>query len=224
MDRGATEALFAAVAPEVVVHTAYSMTDRAAIVEATEHVATGCRATGAALVHLSTDTVFAGDDPPYFETDLPRPITDYGRWKAEAEAIALTLVPDVCVTRTSLVVSLDPRDAATAWFVDAARAGERPTVFTDEWRTPLRAADLAEALWALIAESRADRAGVWHLPGPEVLSRWQIAERVADALGLGPLHEIARAGSIADHPTPRCADLTLGSERPRPGPTPGRVP
>ena len=224
MDREATEALFAAVAPDVVVHTAYSMTDRSAIVDATEHVATGCRATGAAMVHLSSDTVFSGDDPPYVETDPPRPITDYGRWKAEAESIALSLVPDGCITRTSLLVSLDPLDAATAWLVDAVGAGERPALFSDEWRSPLRAADLAESLWALVAMSRTDRAGVWHLPGPEVLSRWQIAARVAEALGLGALHEVARPGSIADHPTPRCADLTLRSDRHRPGPEPGPVP
>ncbi len=205
-------------------HTAYSMTGRASIIDATANVAAGCRSTGAALVHLSTDAVFAGDDPPYVETDPPRPITDYGRWKAAAEAIASELVPDVCITRTSLVVSLDPPDPATAWLLAAVRAGERPTLFSDEWRTPVRAADLAAALWALLALDRADRAGVWHLPGPEVLSRRQIGARVLAALGLGRPDDLTRTGSIADHPSPRCADLTLGSDRPRPGPAPRPVP
>ncbi len=136
----------------------------------------------------------------------------------------LARVPDACITRTSLLVSLDPPDAATSWLSRAVAEGDPPTLFTDELRTPLRAADLAAALWALVAMPRAERAGIWHLPGPEVLSRWQIGGRLAEALGLGAVEEVARPGSIQDHPTPRPADLTLRSERAWPGPSPRPVP
>lgn len=223
-DAEAAAALFDAVAPEVVVHTAYSMTDRAAIVDATANVAAACAHVGAALVHLSTDTVFSGDDPPYVESDAPCPITDYGRWKAEAEAEAVTQVPDACITRTSLVVSLDPPDPSTAWLLRSIGGHEPPTLFSDELRTPIRADDLAAVLWALVDAGREGRAGRWHLPGPEVLSRWQLGERVVRALGLGDPAELVRPGSILDHPSTRCADLTLASERVRPGPSTRPVP
>ncbi len=223
-DRGATTRLIATSAPDVVVHTAYSMTDRAAIVDATANVASACAAGGVELVHLSTDAVFGGDRPPYVETDRPDPVNDYGRWKAEAESAAVAVVPDVCITRTSLVVSLEPPDPATAWLLDAIERGERPTLFTDEWRTPIRADDLAAAIWELVGLDRTERSGIWHLPGPEVLSRWQIGERIIAGSGLGDSVELARQGSIADHPTPRSADLTLRSIRPPSGTGLGPVP
>jgi dTDP-4-dehydrorhamnose reductase len=223
-DRHATLELLAAVVPDVVVHTAYAMGDRASIVDATRHVAEGCAATGASLVHLSTDVVFSGRESPYVESDSPDPITDYGRWKAQAEQLAREAVTDVCITRTSLVVSLDPPDPATRWLVESIEQDRRPTLFTDEWRTPVRADDLAGALWALVAADRSERAGIWHLPGPERLSRWQLGERIASALDLGALVDVARPGSILDHPVARCADLSLRSERRCPGSGPAPVP
>ena len=123
-----------------------------------------------------------------------------------------------------LVVSLDPPDPSTAWLLRSIGGHEPPTLFSDELRTPIRADDLAAVLWALVDAGREGRAGRWHLPGPEVLSRWQLGERVVRALGLGDPAELVRPGSILDHPSTRCADLTLASERVRPGPSTRPVP
>lgn len=220
-DRAAVGELFEEVRPQVVVHTAYTAGDRADIVDATSVVATASAAVGAALVHLSTDTVFDGTAAPYVEDDPVAPVNDYGRWKAEAERLVRDAVPDVCITRSSLVVSLDPPDGATRWLLDAVRAGERPTLFADEVRSPVRAVDLAGAIWALVEMERADRAGVWHLPGPDALSRVELGRRLLLAADLDP--EAVIEGFARDHPTPRPPDLTLRSRRGWPGPSPQSV-
>lgn len=200
--------LLGRVRPDVVVHTAYVQAERDAIVDASREVALAAREVGASMVHLSTDVVFSGRRPPYAEDDEPDPTTDYGRWKLESERVVGEAVPDVCVTRTSLVVSLDPFDRSTATFADALRSGAGATMFTDEMRQPIRAQDLAAELWALVELDRSDRAGVWHLPGPEHLSRQELGERLAARLGFDPsMLRTARAAEVAPG-RPRDPELT----------------
>lgn len=220
-DAAAVRAMVDDVEPDVIVHTAYSQRDRDDIVVATEHVAAAASAAGAQLLHLSTDVVFDGTDAPYVESDPVSPVNDYGRWKAMAESVAVAAVPDVCITRSSLVVALDPPDPATRALFAAVTAGERPTLFHDEVRCPIRAVDLADTMWALIRTDRAQRSGIWHLPGPEALTRLELGRRLLAVTGLDP--DAAVAGSARAHPEPRPPDLTLRSTRAVPGPPPRPV-
>ena len=208
----AVDRLFAEVRPDVVVHAAASISDEADVVTASDVVARGAARQGAELLHLSSDAVFAGDAAPYTERDLPDPCTTTAAGRPSAEHLARAAVPDVCITRTSLVVSVDPPDRTVALVLDGARraaAGEQhlPRWFHDELRCPIRARDLADQLWALVDLPRSGRAGVWHLPGPEVLSRLEIARRICVSAGLDP--ELMASASVHDHPAPRPADLTL---------------
>lgn len=213
--------LLSDVEPDVVIHTAYSMHDRDDVVTATGHVAAAAAATGASLVHLSTDVVFDGTRAPYAEHDPVSPVNAYGRWKVEAEDAARLAVPDVCITRTSLVVSLDPPDAGTRRLLETVASGDRPTLFGDEVRCPIRAVDLAATLWGLVAMARPERAGVWHLPGPEALTRLELGRRLLAAVGSDPDAPIEV--SARDHPDPRPPDLTLRTTRHRPAPSPRPV-
>lgn len=207
-DAAAVGALCEQVRPDLVVHTAYSQSSRADVVDATAAVAAAAAACGARLVHLSSDMVFGGGDATYDEDDVPDPLNDYGRWKLASEQLAVAHVPAVLVTRTSLVVSGDPLDHQARWLQRALTAGEEVTLFDDEYRTPVQAHDLAGAIWDLVAD---EAAGVVHLAGPERLSRAQIGLRCAQQLGLPT--DLVRTASAADHPEPRPRDLSLASVR-----------
>lgn len=207
-DGSATTALVDRVRPDVVVHTAYSQSSEADVVDATRSVAQAAAETGARLVHLSSDMVFGGDAAPYDEEARPDPVNDYGRWKLRAEEEVCALVPDALVTRTSLVTSGDPLDHQAQWLVRALSGGDEVTLFHDEYRTPVRADALAAALWELVA---AGTTGVVHLPGPERLSRAEVGRRCAEHLGLPT--GLVRTASAATHPEPRPRDLSLVSRR-----------
>lgn len=215
------DSLIAEVGPDVVVHTAYRQDSREDVVDVSALVAAAVARVGGTLVHLSSDVVFSGDDPPYDESVAAAPVSDYGRWKLEAERAVLGSVPDACITRTSLVVSSDPPDAGTRWLLGEVARGSEPTLFIDEMRTPILAEDLAFALWRLVAMPRAARAGVWHLPGPEVLSRYELGARILLREGLDP--GSVRGASAASHPEPRPRDLTLLTDRRIPGFEPRQV-
>lgn len=210
-DRAAVGELLAQCSPDVVVHAAYRQSERRDIVDATEAVAAATASRGASLVHLSTDAVFDGEHAPYSEDDEPEPVHDYGRWKLDAERAAAAAVGDVCITRSSLVVRLEPPDPGTARLKQALSSGETVTLYEDEVRQPVMVDDLAAALWAIVSLPRAGRAGVWHLPGPERLTRLELGRRIAAVLDL-PTSSI-RTASAKEHPSPRPLDLTMLGDR-----------
>lgn len=222
-DAFATGQLVESVRPDVVLHTAYRQDSRADIVDATASVAAAAAATGAAVVHLSTDAVFDGENGPFDERAEPVPVLDYGRWKLAAEQALSAQVPDAAIVRPSLIVRLDPPDRATAAVLHAAAAADGEyRFFVDEIRTPIRVEDLVSELWAMVALGRSDRAGIWHVPGPEAISRYELARRIAVHHGVDP-SGLATA-EVRDHPTPRARDLTTTSvRRARLGCTLGRI-
>lgn len=197
------------VRPELVIHTAYAR-DQEAIVGMTGNVATAAVGVGAAFIYISSDAVFSGDGMPRAEGDTPDPVWDYGAWKAEAEQVVTRTVADAAVVRLPLVVSLDPEDSAVRRVREAAARGETVQWFDDEFRQPASGEDIAHALWRIVALPRLARRGPWHLPGPESLSRFEIAGRVADRLGVD-LRVNTRTTTPAGATRPR--DLYLLGER-----------
>lgn len=191
-DGQAIGAVFGDVRPSLVIHGAMAV-DAASIIGATRNVADGASSVGADLVYLSTDAVFSGDGRPVDENTLPDPVWDYGRWKAEAEQLVLRGVVGWAVVRLPLVISLDPEDRAVQRIRDGARQRQPTTWFHDEIRQPAMASDIAGALWQLGSLEPEGRSGIWQLPGPESLSRYEIARRVVDAMKLDPTSIISVA-------------------------------
>jgi dTDP-4-dehydrorhamnose reductase len=114
------------------------------------------------------------------------------------------------------VVSLDPPDPATRRVIEsvdptAGVGSDGLTLFHDEMRQPILAEDLAIEIWRLLALDRAARAGVWHLPGAQVLSRLELGRRVCARVGADD--SALRSGSQADAPGPRPRDLTMVAAR-----------
>lgn len=197
------EAAFEASRPDIVIHAAYAQ-DEGSIVAATEHVCTATDRCAAELLYVSTDAVFAGDGRPRAEETRPDPIADYGRWKATAEG--RVLASGGAVIRLPLLVSSDPPDQTRQRLRDAP-----PTVwFTDEYRRPAYADEVAAAIWRIADLSVQERAGCWHLAGAERMSRYELAVRLAGQAG----GAVPVAGTTPSGVT-RPRDLELTDERAR---------
>lgn len=171
--------------PSAVVNLAYRKGDRPAIVDGAQHVAEGAEACGARLVHMSTDVIFPGRASAYVESDAPFPMTDYGTAKRDAEVAVMKACPTAVMIRTSLLygtgelapLQLDVRRALTTG------ADHQPmTFFTDEFRCPAHADDVAAAIAELA--TRRDVTGPIHVAGPEAISRAELARFMASWLGL----------------------------------------
>jgi len=131
---------------------------------------------GARVIHVSTDLVFGAGRAPaggFNEEHEPDPVSFYGQTKAEGEAALLEQNSAALVVRLPLLYG-DPkgtgRGASEALFSSLAR-GERPSLFTDEWRCPLPVSVAALVLDELVhAQSR----GLLHVAGSERVSRFEL--------------------------------------------------
>jgi dTDP-4-dehydrorhamnose reductase len=126
------------------------------------------------LVFFSTDLVFDGRQGNYVETDQPNPLHVYGETKAAAEAEVLKN-PRHLVVRTSLNAgkSISGIRGFDEQLRRALQSGQGMTLFTDEYRNPIPAAETARAVWELVGKHGT---GLYHVAGAEKLSRFQIGE------------------------------------------------
>jgi dTDP-4-dehydrorhamnose reductase len=169
-----------------------------------------CAENGARLVHVSTDLVFGGAPPRaagFREDDAPQPQHVYGASKLEGERAVLGADPAALVARLPLLYgdSGGRGKGASDWILAAVERGERPKVFTDEWRTPLEVGNAAEALIEL---ALGGARGVLHVAGPERLSRHALARAVLAARGF----PAAKIDALLEPVLRR--DLGLAEQRP----------
>lgn len=219
-DRAAVFALFESVRPSAVIHTAAlsaiaecardSARARAINVDGAANVAAAANAVGARLVHVSTDLVFGGDEAPYAEDAAPAPTSVYGATKLASEEAVLGS-PRAVIARVSLLFG-PTRTARRGFFdqqLESLRAGTSIALFDDEWRTPLSLRAAAEGLVAL---AQADDVGVFHLGGPERMSRHEMGVRLARAASCSsePITRSSRT-AVAGEPRPR--DVSLDTSR-----------
>ncbi|MEV6929111.1 sugar nucleotide-binding protein [Dactylosporangium sp. NPDC051485] len=206
-DRRAVAALTAG----VVINAAYQKSDWATTADGALHVAAAAAATGARLVHVSSDAVFSGAAPSYPETSAPDPITPYGAAKAAAETAVRGLTPSAVIARTSLIVG--DGDSVHETRVHALATGASGgALFTDDVRCPVHVADLAAALLELAASPHA---GVHHVAGPDAVSRHELGTLIARRDGLDParLPAALRAESADPGPLDVRLDCTVTRSR-----------
>jgi dTDP-4-dehydrorhamnose reductase len=147
-------------------------------------LAEACAAIGARLVHISTDAVFDGEKRDYSEDDVPRPINTYGISKLRGEGAVLAANPSALVIRTNLFGwNAEPKLSLSEWFLDRLRRKERCTGFTDVSVSPLVAEDLGARVLQLLSMSAA---GVLHVAGRDVVTKYEFGRMVAEAFGLSP--------------------------------------
>ncbi|WP_328486060.1 SDR family oxidoreductase [Streptomyces zaomyceticus] len=193
------------VAPSVVINASSGDADWSVTADGSFRLATATARRGIRLVHVSTDAVFSGADVHYDETALPDPITPYGAAKAAAETAVRLLHPAAVVARTSLIIG--DGGSTHERIVHELAAGTREgALFTDDVRCPVHVTDLAAALWELAVSSAA---GVFHLAGPDAVSRYALGVLVARRDGLDPA--LLPAGRRTDSNLPGALDVRLDS-------------
>lgn len=178
-DATAVSTLFATVQPDVVIHTVGSnrSADMTTVIEqGTVNVAAAAQQVGARLVHLSTDSIFDGTQPPYDETAVPSPVNDYGRAKTNAET-AVQTHPNHAIVRTSLIYGFNEMDHGTRWMAAALQQGQPVTLFDNQFRNPVWVKTLSLACLELATSAFH---GVINVAGGKRLSRAEFSQRLLD--------------------------------------------
>ena len=181
-------------------------------VEATARLADWCERHERRTLFTSTDLVFDGSKSWNREDDPAEPSLAYGQSKLEAEPY-VRAIPDGLVVRLSLLYGPSRSPGRLTYMdrtVSAWKRGEPQTFFEDEFRTPL---DLATAARAIVGLVESTTTGLIHLGGRERLSRYELARRVALALGFDPRSVAANRQGDVPSVEPRPADVSLDTER-----------
>ena len=119
---------------------------------------------GAWLVHYSTDYVFDGSGSrPWVETDVPAPLSVYGRTKLEGEQLIQQSGAQHLILRTSWVYAARGGNFAKT-MLRLAQERERLTVIDDQWGAPTGADLLADVTAHAIRhlQTRPQDAGLYH--------------------------------------------------------------
>ena len=177
--------LMAAAQPDLVIHCA-AMTDVNGCALnpplaykinglGTQNVALACQKFGAAMVHISSNEVFAGNRPDGYEEWMPLdPINPYGRSKAAAEFYVRTLLPRHYIVRFAWLFAPGGHNFVHAIIKRAQEQGE-VAVVTDEVGNPTYVHDLAQAIAQLI---ETEQYGTYHLVDNQSCSRWAFANEI----------------------------------------------
>ncbi|MCU1345979.1 MAG: dTDP-4-dehydrorhamnose reductase [Acidimicrobiia bacterium] len=217
-DRDQVRAAITSVRPDVVVHCAAwtavdaceSDPDRAYAANglAVRWVAESCRATGAHLVHVSTDYVFSGTKAePYQEWDIPDPRSVYGASKLMGEREAIEAGIGAAVVRLSWVCGAHGSNMVKT-ILRLAGEHEQLTFVDDQRGHPTFTADAAPLLRRLGLERRS---GVHHVTNQGAVSWFEFASRVMELAGLDParVRPVPTAALQPPRPAPRPANSVL---------------
>ncbi len=194
VDITSREQLFTAVSqaqPDIVIHTAaYTNVDGCAQDPAlaykvnglgAQNVALACLELGAEMVHISSNEVFAGDQPDGYDEWAPQnPINPYGRSKAAAEFHVRSILNRAYIVRFSWLFAPGGRNFIHA-ILNRARQTSQLRVVTDEVANPTYVKDLAQAIAQLIDTHQY---GVYHFGNSGACSRWGFANEILRLAGL----------------------------------------
>ncbi|MBI2758567.1 MAG: SDR family oxidoreductase [Chloroflexi bacterium] len=136
------------------------------------------------LVHISTDAVFDGqlENGSYTESDRPNPLGVYAQTKYEGEQAVLQVNPLAIVARVNFYGwSLSGRRSLAEFFVNNLSAGKTINGFTDVIFCPMLVNHLGGVLLEMIEKGLH---GLYHVVGPEAMSKYQFGVEIARKFGL----------------------------------------
>lgn len=191
--------------PGAVFYVCYDRADPAVTVEGARVAARAASSMGARFLLTSTDLVFDGRTGGYREEMPAQPIMPYGSLKLQAEAAVKDAAPGAVILRPALMTGESGVMIRPAYECGSMMRGTATDLFADEWRSPVHVDDVARACWDLVS---LDVSGVYHLGGPERLSRLELGRILCMLYGFDQalLREAKR-------PDDRPRDTSLDSSR-----------
>ena len=135
------------------------------------------------LIHISTDYVFDGCCGPYSETDLPNPISYYGRSKLAGENIIRKFDIPYTIIRTNVLFGTAKfgRPDFVKWVVQSLSENKKIKIVTDQINNPTYLDDLVSGI---SKASDLKKTGLFNIGGAELLSRFEFTRKISDYFNL----------------------------------------
>lgn len=160
-----------------------------------------CDLHGRHLIHVSSQAVFGGDEPPYGPYSASWPVNKYGHQKRAAELIVYGQTRNWTIARPTFVLGVRPLPTVGRRNpLEEALAEPELRQVGDREFSPLFATSAARSLWELVR--RRPLRSIVHLGIPITLSRFQIARSVVTLKGDGTVTPVMHTDfpGIAERP------------------------
>jgi dTDP-4-dehydrorhamnose reductase len=223
LDTPALEAFVFKFKPTSIVHAASSVfvnecekeSERAHIynlhVELTARLTSYAERLNAQLIYISTESVYDGRKAGFYqESDLTHPLNYYALTKLQGEdevrkwKRGLTLRTNILGWRT------DGRLSFLEWVLSGLKSGEKRTMLTDVTFSPITTYQLADDVVGCIETGLA---GLYHAGGATSVSKYDVAYRLANRLGLDTNLLVPMTMDQLPMGAPRPANTVLDSSR-----------
>ena len=180
------------------------------------NLAAACAKTGAKLLQVSTDYVFAGDGAsPYAEDDPTAPRSAYGRTKLAGEQAVLTALPDAGhVVRTAWLYGAGGGNFVRT-MIKLESIKDTLDVVDDQRGQPTWTVDLADRLVRLGHSALAGTApaGIYHGTSGGETTWYGLTREIFRLLGADPERVRPTTSAAYVRPAPRPAYSVLGHDR-----------
>jgi len=182
--------------------------------KATETLANESAKQQAFFVYVSTDYVFDGKTGMKKGNDLPNPLGFYGKSKLAGETVLNNLSSGWCIARTSTPFGIHPtKKSFPLWVKENLESKKEISVLTDQFTSPTYVPNLSKML---IEVTTRQITGIIHLAGATRISRYSLAEMVADRLNLDKTlllpAKITEMNWKAQRPQDSSLDVSLATE------------
>lgn len=160
-------------------------------VGATETLARLAAERGASFIYISTDYVFDGQNPPYRTDSETNPLNTYGKMKLLGELAVRRVFgeapgPSWAILRIPILYGdVETLEESPVTELAIKLLSGKP--FTAEnWasRYPAHAEDVARSVIVIARRLMEGEGGVYHFAGPQRLTKYEMAQTMAEVLGV----------------------------------------
>ena len=145
------------------------------------------------LIHISTDSIFDGNNSMYSEEDIPNPINEYGKTKLLGEKYIQDIMKDYVILRTNFFGINDNGTGLLNWIIEKLSQKEEITGFDDVIFNPLEISNLSKMI---VEISKSNFIGVLHLSSNNLISNYKFIMKVADVFNFDK--ELIKKGTLND--------------------------
>jgi len=145
------------------------------------------------LIHISTDSIFDGNNSMYTEEDIPNPINEYGKTKLLGEKYIQDSMKDYVILRTNFFGINDKGTGLLNWIIEKLSQKEEITGFDDVIFNPLEISNLSKII---VEISQSSFVGILHLSSNKLISKYEFIMKVADIFNFDK--KLIKKGTLKD--------------------------
>ncbi|MBN1974472.1 MAG: dTDP-4-dehydrorhamnose reductase [Sedimentisphaerales bacterium] len=133
------------------------------------------------VLHIGTDFVFDGrQEKPYIETDLPNPISEYGRTKLAGEQLLAQSGCKYCIVRVQWTYGSAGNNFVSK-LIQRAKTNNTVKVVDDQVGSPTATTEVSKAICRMLEKKPL---GLFHFASSGYVSRYEMAKFVFDKLSM----------------------------------------